>query len=156
MGDKEEDDDANGDNIDGNEDTFIASNCRAAKLDQENNELRYRVSHINSTITEFYQVFNEITSTAEDFLNTESGDKLKESAEKLGALIYKPVKKLSVGSSKDNSSTIPSSDDEGYPTHNSENVQLKVKMELEHERRLRTQQALDDAERRYFVLNREY
>ena len=36
-----------------------------------------------------------------------------------------------------------------------ENVQLQVKLELEHERRLRIQMALDDSEKRNVVLKRE-
>ena len=36
-----------------------------------------------------------------------------------------------------------------------ENVQLQVKLELEHERRLRIQTALDDSEKRNVVLKRE-
>ena len=72
--DKGEDDE---DTIDGNEDTFISSNCRAAKLDQENNELRYRVSHINSTIAEFYHNFNE--TIASENLSEESKNKLENS-----------------------------------------------------------------------------
>ena len=36
-----------------------------------------------------------------------------------------------------------------------ENVQLQVKLELEHERRLRIQMALDDSEKRNVVLKRD-
>merc|ERR1712226_1449075 len=50
---------------------------------------------------------------------------------------------------------ITTNENEMFSNNNSENVQLKVKMELEHERRLRTQDALDDAERRYFAVRRE-
>ena len=147
--DKEEDEE---DNTDGNEDTFISSHCRAAKLDQENNELRYRLSHINTTLTEFHQSFNE--TIASESLSEGTRVKLKENVEKISSLIYTPMKKLSAVS-KANTNTDDSTENELFSSNNSENVQLKVKMELEHERRLRTQEALDDAERRYFALRRE-
>merc|ERR1712203_195250 len=67
---------------------------------------------------------------------------------------YTPMKKLSAVN-KANTNSETTAENEIFSSNNSENVQLKVKMELEHERRLRTQDALDDAERRYFSLRRE-
>ena len=148
----DKDDEDEEDNTDGNEDTFISSHCRAAKVDQENNELRYRLSHINTTLTEFHENFNQ--TIASETLSEGTRVKLKENVEKIGSLIYTPMKKLSAVN-KANTNSETNAENEIFSSNNSENVQLKVKMELEHERRLRTQEALDDAERRYFALRRE-
>ena len=150
--DKDEEDEE--DNTDGNEDTFITSHCRAAKLDQENNELRYRLSHINSILTDFHHTFSK--TIVSEPLSEETRIKLKEDVEKISSLIFTPMKKLSAVSKDNSDKSSNSGENEMFSNvNNSENVQLKVKMELEHERRLRTQDALDDAERRYFSLRRE-
>ena len=40
-------------------DTFVASNCRAAKLEQEANDLRYKLTQLSSAIADFNAAFNE-------------------------------------------------------------------------------------------------
>ena len=135
------------------EDTFITSHCRAAKLDQENNELRYRLSHVTSTLSDFHDTFNKtlISQPLPEDVRT----RLTEDVEKISTLIFTPMKKLSVVKKESSETDSNPTEAEIFSNNNSENVQLKVKMELEHERRLRTQEALDDAERRYFALRRE-
>ena len=114
------------DQVDCNDDNFIASNCRAAKLEQENGELKYKLTHLASALADFNQLFHEVGSTVE----------AKEMLKKLLEL-----------------AKVPSSSTES--SGGSSNVQLHVKMELEHERRVRTQKALDEAERKYYVLQKE-
>ena len=135
------------------EDTFITSHCRAAKLDQENNELRYRLSHVTSTLSDFHDTFNKTLISQP--LPEDVRIRLTEDVEKISTLIFTPMKKLSVVKKESSETDSNPTEAEIFSNNNSENVQLKVKMELEHERRLRTQEALDDAERRYFALRRE-
>ena len=37
----------------------MASNCRAAKLEQEANDLKYKLTHLSSAIADFNGAFNE-------------------------------------------------------------------------------------------------
>ena len=109
--------------------------------------------HVTSTLSDFHDTFNKTLSSQP--LPEDIRTRLTEDVEKISTLIFTPMKKLSVVKKESSETDSNPTEAEIFSNNNSENVQLKVKMELEHERRLRTQEALDDAERRYFALRRE-
>ena len=66
----------------GKKDTFVASNCRAAKLEQEANDLKYKLTHLSSAIADFNGAFNESLLGATSPACPEASN-LKEQLEKL-------------------------------------------------------------------------
>ena len=107
-------------------DNFVASNSRAAQLEVENSDLRLRLVTLANKVTTFVS-----SVTSADF--RENVEALEEAVKVAG---------------------VP--DASGGPSiSENEAVHLQVKMELEHERRLRTQAALDEAERRQVALKRD-
>ena len=128
--------DAN-DNPEDEIDTFVTSNSRAAQLETEKNDLRVKLAALSSTVVGFCTQFRNREN--ENFDLDEAVKAMEESCSLLmlknSAHKTPEIRRNSGG--------------------HGENVQLQVRMELEHERRLRTQAALDESEKKQVILKRE-
>jgi len=128
-------------------DTFVTSNSRAAQLEAENRDIRIKVASLSTLLQEFCsrtKNLPEKSSSDENNQQTESFNLAEAVTQLENSLILIQ-------------NTMPQSDSKDTATHSKsfENVQLQVKMELEHERRLRTQMALDESEKRNVALKRD-
>ena len=139
--------------------------------------IRRRFSHLTSAVADFNQKFNEsLRSRCSDDEGENQRENQREGGPAVGELKADWDKVLVLATSKqplrctvrqsvaggvsndvtdgkDQQPCVGESSDSAISSAG--NLQLRVKMELEHERRLRTQQALDDAERKYYILQRE-
>ena len=97
-------------------DTFVSSTSRAAQLEAEKNDFRIRLAKLSTQVIDFCTKYKNNESEKDEFNLDEAVKTLEES--------------LNVTNSESFNSPRVS---------NNENVQLQVKMELEHERRLRIQ-----------------
>ena len=95
-------------------DTFVSSTSRAAQLEAEKNDFRIKLAKLSTQVIDFCTKYK----------NNESEFNLEEAVKSL-------EESLNTNSSN--------SESQNSRVSNHENVQLQVKMELEHERRLRTQ-----------------
>lgn len=111
-------------------DTFVTLSSRAAQLEAENSDFRIKLALVSSIV----QSFCWKHSVNNDAIAIDSN--LRE-LEKCLSLIPS----ISVSCETKNL--------------NNEIVQLQVKLELEHERRIRTQAALDESEKMQVALKRE-
>ena len=98
-------------------DTFVSSTSRAAQLEAEKNDFRIKLAKLSTQVIDFCTKYK----------NNESEFNLEEAVKSL-------EESLNTNSSN--------SESQNTRVSNHENVQLQVKMELEHERRLRTQVSL--------------
>ena len=122
-------------------DTFVTSNSRAAQLEAENRDIRIKVASLSTLLQEFCsrtKNLPEKSSSDENNQQTESFNLAEAVTQLENSLILIQ-------------NTMPQSDSKDTATHSKsfENVQLQVKMELEHERRLRTQMALGRLRRNF-------
>ena len=129
-------------------DTFVTSNSRAAQLEAENRDIRIKVASLSTLLQEFCsrtKNLPEKSSSDENNQQTESFNLAEAVTQLENSLILIQ-------------NTMPQSDSKDTATHSKsfENVQLQVKMELEHERRLRTQMALGRLRRNFEKPNSFY
>lgn len=116
-------------------DTFVSSSSRAAKLEVEKTDFRVRLATLSGHVIDF----------CTQFKNNESDFDLKAAVQALEESLE--------SRNPDESDQQQVLLDPGG--HCSEESQWQVKMELEHERRLRTQAALDTSEKQGVTLRRE-
>jgi chromosome segregation ATPase len=107
-------------------DNFVASSSRAAQMEAENSDLRLRMAALATKVQEFCNQFRNEAN----FNSLEA------------------VQRLEVSVGPANSILVPQQ-------LTDENVHLQIRMELEHERRLRVQAALDDSEKRHVGLKHD-
>jgi hypothetical protein len=108
-------------------DSFVASSSRAAQMEAENSDLRVRMATLASKVQEFCNQFkNEANFNA-----------------------LEAVQRLEVSVGPANSILVPKQLTDETVIH------LQIKMELEHERRVRVLAALDDSEKRNVCLKRD-
>ena len=109
-------------------------------METEKNDLRVKLATLSSTVVGF----------CTQFRNKENEDEFD---------IDEAVKAMEDNCSllmlKNSAHKIPEIPVEKQGDKCSENVQLQVRMELEHERRLRTQAALDESEKKHSILKSE-
>ena len=126
----------------------MTSNSRAAQLEAENRDIRIKVASLSTLLQEFCsrtKNLPEKSSSDENNQQTESFNLAEAVTQLENSLILIQ-------------NTMPQSDSKDTATHSKsfENVQLQVKMELEHERRLRTQMALGRLRRNFEKPNSFY
>ena len=119
----------------------MTSNSRAAQLEAENRDIRIKVASLSTLLQEFCsrtKNLPEKNTSDENNQQTESFNLAEAVTQLENSLILIQ-------------NTMPQSDSKDTATHSKsfENVQLQVKMELEHERRLRTQMALGRLRRNF-------
>ena len=120
-------------------DTFVTSNSRAAQLETEKNDLRVKLATLSSTMVGFCTQFRNKENEEFDI-----DEAVKAMEDNCSLLML-----------KNSAHKIPEIPVEKQGDKCSENVQLQVRMELEHERRLRTQAALDESEKKHSILKSE-
>ena len=128
-------------------DTFVTSNYRAAQLEMEKNDLRVKLATLSSTVFGFCTQFKH---SDQEFNLEEAVKQMEESCNSLMLKNCSHQMKASCAASAE-------AEANNCIGQNSENTvtQLQVRMELEHERRLRTQADLDESEKKHVILKRE-
>ena len=133
-------------------DTFVTSNSRAAQLEMEKNDLRVKLATLSSTVFGFCTQFK---NSADLEFNLEEA--VKQMEESCNSLMLKNCSHQMGSKASTASSPETLANHSDVCGQNSENTvtQLQVRMELEHERRLRTQADLDESEKKHVILKRE-
>ena len=111
-------------------------------METEKNDLRVKLATLSSTVVGFCTQFRNRETEENNFDIDEAVKAMEDNCSLL---------MLKNSAHKIPEIPNPSKQDDKC----SENVQLQVRMELEHERRLRTQAALDESEKKHSILKSE-
>jgi hypothetical protein len=150
------------DNVEDTVDTFVSSNSRAAQLESENRDIRIKFATLSTLVQEFCSStknmpsFSNAASHSHCASLDDSGGVAEENDFNFSEAVNRLENSLAlIQHSVPNTENSNNNSEESHHSQSFENVQLQVKLELEHERRLRIQTALDDSEKRNVVLKRE-
>ena len=110
-------------------------------METEKNDLRVKLATLSSTVVGFCTQFRNRETEQNNF---DIDEAVKAMEDNCSLLML-----------KNSAHKIPEIPVEKQGDKCSENVQLQVRMELEHERRLRTQAALDESEKKHSILKSE-